>query len=196
MIRKKYNKHRKDNIFVKANSQVRFPEVRVLTEHGDMIGVMSSRDAYYRAMDEGKDLVLVTEKAQPPIVKIIELSKYKYQLKKKAADNRKKSKVQDLKELRFSPVMGDGDYQHRLKQLREFLTKGHKVKLTLFFKGRQIAYKEAGYEIFARIFKDTEDLAKIEVEARLMGKKLQAQLAPLGKEAKKKKEKENEENQS
>ena len=185
MIRKKYNKHRRDQIFVKTNSQVRFPEVRVLSEHGEMVGIMPSRDAYYRAMDEGKDLVLVTEKAQPPIVKIIELSKYKYQIKKKDADNRKKSKVQDLKELRFSPVMGDGDYQTRLKQLREFLTKGHKVKLTLFFKGRQIAYKEAGYEIFARIFKDTEDLAKIEVAMRLMGKKLQAQLAPLGKEAKK-----------
>lgn len=185
MIRKKYNKQKKDNFFVKANSQIRFDEVRVLTEHGEAIGVMSSREAVYRAMDEGKDLVLVTEKAKPPIVKIIELSKYKYQLKKKEADNRKKSKVYDLKELRFSPVIGEGDYQTRLKQLREFLTKGHKVKITLFFKGRQIAYKDAGYEIFARVFKDTEDIAKVEIEAKLLGKKLQAQLAPLGKDAKK-----------
>jgi translation initiation factor IF-3 len=185
VIRRKYNKHKKDNLFVKANANIRFPEVRVLTEHGEMVGIMSSREAFQKAMDAGKDLVLITEKAKPPIVKIIELSKFKYQLKKKEADNRKKSKVQDLKELRFSPVIGEGDYQTRLKQLRDFLSKGHKVKITLFFKGRQIAYKEAGYEVFAKIFKDTEDLAKVEVEARLLGKKLQAQLAPLGKESKK-----------
>jgi translation initiation factor IF-3 len=186
VIRKKYNKHRKDNLFVKANANIRFPQVRVLTEHGEMVGIMSSREAFQKAMDAGKDLVLITDKAQPPVVKIIELSKFKYQLKKKEADNRKKSKVQDLKELRFSPVIGEGDYQTRLKQLKEFLTKGHKVKITLFFRGRQIAYKEAGYEVFARIIKDTEDLAKVEIEPRLMGKKLQAQLAPLGKEEKNK----------
>jgi translation initiation factor IF-3 len=151
-----------------------------------MVGIMSSREAFQKAMDAGKDLVLITDKAQPPVVKIIELSKFKYQLKKKEADNRKKSKIQDLKELRFSPVMGEGDYQTRLKQLKEFLTKGHKVKITLFFRGRQIAYKEAGYEVFGRIIKDTEDLAKVETEPRLMGKKLQAQLAPLGKEEKSK----------
>ena len=180
---------------MKANGQVRFPEVRVLTEHGEMLGVMSSRDAYQRALETGKDLVLVTEKSQPPVVKIIELSKYKYQLKKKEADNRKKSKVQDLKELRFSPVMGEGDYQTRLKQLKDFLSKGHKVKISLFFKGRQIAYKDAGYELFARVFIDTQDQAKVEQEAKLMGKKLQAQLAPLSKESKKKqKETANEKN--
>lgn len=186
MIRKKYNKHRRDNLFVQANTNIRFPQVRVLTEHGEMVGIMSSREAFQKAMDAGKDLVLITDKAQPPVVKIIELSKFKYQLKKKEADNRKKSKIQDLKELRFSPVMGEGDYQTRLKQLKEFLTKGHKVKITLFFRGRQIAYKEAGYEVFGRIIKDTEDLAKVETEPRLMGKKLQAQLAPLGKEEKSK----------
>lgn len=186
MIRKKYNKHRRDNLFVQANTNIRFPQVRVLTEHGEMVGIMSSREAFQKAMDAGKDLVLITDKAQPPVVKIIELSKFKYQLKKKEADNRKKSKIQDLKELRFSPVMGEGDYQTRLKQLKEFLTKGHKVKITLFFRGRQIAYKEAGYEVFGRIIKDTEDLAKVETEPRLMGKKLQAQLAALGKEEKSK----------
>lgn len=171
---------------MQANTNIRFPQVRVLTEHGEMVGIMSSREAFQKAMDAGKDLVLITDKAQPPVVKIIELSKFKYQLKKKEADNRKKSKIQDLKELRFSPIMGEGDYQTRLKQLKEFLTKGHKVKITLFFRGRQIAYKEAGYEVFGRIIKDTEDLAKVETEPRLMGKKLQAQLAPLGKEEKSK----------
>ena len=166
---------------MKANIHIRFPEVRVLTEHGEMVGLMSSREAFQKAMDAGKDLVLITEKAQPPVVKIIELSKFKYQLKKKEADDRKKSKIQDLKELRFSPVIGEGDYQTRLKQLKEFLTKGHKVKITLFFRGRQIAYKEAGYELFARIIKDVEELAKVEIEPRLLGKKLQAQLAPINK---------------
>jgi translation initiation factor IF-3 len=186
VIRKKYNKHKRDSLFVKANTNIRFPEVRVLTEHGEMVGIMSSREAFQQAMDAEKDLVLITDKAQPPIVKIIELSKFKYQLKKKEADNRKKSKIQDLKELRFSPVIGEGDYQTRLKQLKDFLTKGHKVKITLFFRGRQIAYKEAGYEVFARVIHDAEDVGKVEIEPRLIGKKLQAQLAPLGKEDKSK----------
>ena len=83
MIRKRYNKNNKDRIYVKANHQIRFPEVRVLGEHGDSLGLMSSKDAYDQARAQEKDLVLITEKARPPVVKIIELSKYKYQLKKK-----------------------------------------------------------------------------------------------------------------
>ena len=166
---------------MKANSQVRFPEVRVLTEHGESVGIMPSKEAFYQAKEEGKDLVLITEKAKPPIVKIIELSKYKYQLKKKEADNRKKSKNQDLKELRFTPRMGEGDFQTRLKRVVEFLEKGHKVKLSLLFKGRQIAYKDAGYELFARVFSETEEISKVEIEPKIIGRKLIAQLAPNNK---------------
>lgn len=180
MIRKRYNKNNRDRIYVKANHQVRFPEVRVLGEHGDSLGLMSSKEAYDQARAQDKDLVLITEKAQPPVVKIIELSKYKYQLKKKAADNRKKAKVQDLKEVRFSPFMGEGDFAARSKRVREFLEKGDKVKLSLLFKGRQITKKDFGYEMFDKIITSVEDIAKVEMPSKMIGKKLQAQLTPIG----------------
>lgn len=181
MIRKKYNKNRAEQVFVKANHQIRFPSVRVLDEQGESLGEMSSNDALQRAMAQEKDLVLVTEKANPPVVKIIELSKYKYQLKKKTADTRKKGKVQDLKELRFTPFMGDADFEVRNRKVREFLEKGHKVKLTLQFRGRQIVRKDLGFEVFNRVFASNSEIGKVSLEPKLLGKKLMAQLDPIGK---------------
>lgn len=181
MIKKRYNKNRANQIYVLANQQVRFPEVRVLTETGELLGLMSSREALDRAMAVEKDLVLVTDKAQPPVVKIIELSKYKYQLQKKAADNRKKAKVQELKEMRFSPMIGENDFQAKLKRVREFLEKGNKVKLSLLFKGRQLGHKELGYGVFNRLFTELADIAKVSVEPKMLGKKLQAELDPVKK---------------
>lgn len=181
MIRKKYNKNRSEQIYVKANQQIRFDKVRVLNEYGESLGEMSSREAFEKAFAEESDLVLVTEKANPPVVKIIELSKYKYQLKKKTADTRKKSKAQETKELRFSPFIGEADWQVRNRKVREFLEKGNKVKLSLMFKGRQIARKDLGYEVFNKIFESNADVGKISMEPKLIGKKLQAQLDPIGK---------------
>lgn len=181
MIKRRYNKNRVDQIYVQANHQVRFPEVRVLDETGELLGLMSSREAMDKAMAADKDLVLVTDKSTPPVVRIIELSKYKYQLQKKAADNRKKAKVQELKEMRFSPMIGESDFLSKLKRVREFLEKGNKVKLSLFFKGRQIGHKDLGYDVFKRIFTELEDISKVSVEPKLMGKKLQAELDPIKK---------------
>jgi translation initiation factor IF-3 len=181
VIRKKYNKNRSEQVYVKANHQIRFPRVRVLGEYGDSLGEMSSNEALEKALEQGNDLVLVTEKAEPPVVKIIELSKYKYQLKKKTADTRKKSKTQELKELRFSPFMGEADWQVRNRKVREFLEKGNKVKLTLMFKGRQIVRKDLGYDVFEKIFTSNADVGKVSMPVKLIGKKLQAQLDPIGK---------------
>lgn len=181
MIRKKYNKNRSEQIYVKANHQIRFPKVYVLSEYGESLGEMSSSEALSKAMELESDLVLVTEKANPPVVKIIELSKYKYQLKKKTADTRKKSKTLELKELRFTPFMGEADFEARNRKVRDFLEKGNKVKLTLTFKGRQIVRKDLGFEVINRIFKENEDLGKVGLEPKLLGKKLQAQIDPVGK---------------
>lgn len=181
MIRKKYNKNRSEQIYVKANHQIRFPRVRVLNEYGESLGEMSSNEALEKAMEQEIDLVLVTEKAEPPVVKIIELSKYKYQLKKKTADTRKKSKTQELKELRFTPFMGEADFDARNRKVRDFLEKGNKVKLTLTFKGRQIVRKDLGFEVFEKIFTTNADVGKISLPPKLIGKKLQAQLDPIGK---------------
>ncbi len=166
---------------MKANHQIRFPVVRVLNEYGESLGEMSSNEALEKAMEQGSDLVLITEKADPPVVKIIELSKFKYQLKKKNSDTRKKSKTAELKELRFTPFMGEADFEVRNRKVKEFLEKGNKVKLTLTFKGRQIVRKDLGFEVFERIFQSNADLGKVSLPPKLIGKKIQAQLDPIGK---------------
>ena len=143
---------------------------------------MSSSQAQQQALDEDKDLVLVTEKADPPLVKIIDLAKYKYQLKQKQAEGRKAAHKQDTKEIRFSPFIGDGDFDTRMRKIKNFLEKGDKVRLTMEFKGgRQISKKDFGYEVFNRIFAGTKEFALIEIQPKLIGKKLMAQIMPLKK---------------
>lgn len=160
---------------------IRVPEVRVLTDHGEMLGVMPTSQAIQQARDEDKDLVLVTEKANPPIAKIIELAKYKYQLQQKQAESRKKARSQETKEVRLTPFMGEGDYQTRLKKIREFLIKGDKVRLSMEFRGRLITKREFGDEMFNRVFTATEDIAVVEIKPQMLGKKIMAQLMPAKK---------------
>lgn len=183
MIRKKpfFNKQRDFRVDIVANHRIRFPEVRVLDEHGEMVGIMPIRDAMNHAQEAEKDLVLVTGQAKPPVVKIIELAKYKYQLQQKEAESRKKSKSQDTKEIHLTPFMGEGDLEYRLKKIIGYLEKGDKVRLSLEFKGRSITKKEFGFDIVNRVIKETAELAKVEIEPKLMGKKLMAQLMPVKK---------------
>jgi len=161
-----------------VNERIQFPEVRAISDIGEQLGVLSTREAIAKAREEGKDLVLVTASAVPPVAKIITLAKYKYQQQQKDADNRKKAKKQDLKEVRFTPFMGEGDFQSRLKKVVTFLTKGDKVRLSLQFKGRAILKKEFGYDMFTKVIQATEKIGKVEMEPKIMGKKLIAQLTP------------------
>lgn len=160
---------------------IRVPEVRVLSDHGDMLGLMPTSQAIQQARDEDKDLVLVTEKANPPIAKIIELAKYKYQLQQKQAESRKKARSQETKEVRLTPFMGEGDYQTRLKKIREFLIRGDKVRLSMEFRGRLITKREFGDEMLNRVFAGTEDIAVVEIKPQMLGKKIMAQLMPAKK---------------
>jgi len=160
------------------NERIGAQEVRVLNEYGEMVGVMSKSEALAKAREVGKDLVLLNDQAKPAIVKIIDLAKFKYQEQQKEAKSRKSAKAQDIKEVRFTPFMGEGDFESRLKKVKTFLEKGDKVRLSLMFKGRQITKKEFGYDAFNRIFEATADLASIEMQPKLLGKKLIAQLMP------------------
>ena len=164
----------------------------MLTEKGETLGVMSSAEALTEAQKAGKDLVLITEVAQPPVVKIIELSKHKYQLQQKQSADRKKAKIQEIKEVRFGPFMGEQDFESRLKRVIEFLTKGHKVRLALMFRGREITKKEFGYEVFKNIISRAGEISTVEMAPKLLGRKLIAQLSP----AKKKKVTADEKNQT
>ncbi|MBU0974787.1 translation initiation factor IF-3 [Patescibacteria group bacterium] len=164
---------------VTANLLIRATEVRVLTERGKMVGVMSRDEALTKARDADKDLVLINEKATPPIVKIIDLAKFKYQEQQKKSEGRKKAKIQSIKEVRLTPFMSDGDFISRLNKVSKFLKKGDKVRLTLLFKGRAITKKEFGYDIFERAIKATKEYSLVEVAPKMMGKKLMAQLMPI-----------------
>ncbi len=182
MIRKKPFQRPQQQFRITANQMIRVPELRVLTERGEMIGVMSTQSAMEQAREQGKDLVLVTESAKPPIAKIINIAKHRYQLQQKMAEGRKKSKAQDIKEVRFTPFIGEGDFQTRLKKVTEFLKKGDKVRLTLEFKGRAITKQEFGREHFDRVFAETAEIATIEIHPKMLGKKLLAQLMPIKKQ--------------
>lgn len=179
MIRKRYKKKYRKKDFIKANHYIRFPEVRVLTDRGEMIGVMPTSQAVAKARAQEKDLVLVTENAKPPVAKIIELSKYKYQQQQKHAEGRKKARSQEIKEVRLTPFMGENDFKSRLKKIITFLEKGNKVRLTLAFRGRQITKKEFGYDLFSKVFEKTQEIAEIEIQSKMIGRKLIAQLSPL-----------------
>lgn len=166
---------------VTANHMIRVPQVRVLTDRGEMLGIMTTSEALSRARDEEKDLVLVTEKAQPPIAKIIELAKYKYQVQQKAAESRKKARSQETKEVRLTPFIGEGDFQTKLRKITEYLEKGDKVRLSMEFRGRLITKKEFGDEVFKKVFEATKEIASLEIAPQLMGKKIMAQLMPTKK---------------
>ncbi|OIO45410.1 MAG: translation initiation factor IF-3 [Candidatus Pacebacteria bacterium CG1_02_43_31] len=144
-----------------------------------MVGVMSRDEALTQARDAGKDLVLINEKATPPIVKIIDLAKFKYQEQQKKSQSRKTAKIQSIKEVRLTPFMSDGDFISRLNKVSKFLKKGDKVRLTLLFKGRAITKKEFGYDIFERAIEATKEYSIVEVAPKMMGKKLMAQLMPI-----------------
>lgn len=180
-MRRKISKKRQIQIRVKVNSQIRYPQVRVLSDTGEMLGMMDSRDAYFKAQETGKDLVLVTEKTQPPVVKIINLAKYKYQMKQKLSQGRKSAKTQELKEIRLKPFMAVNDFNSRLKKIIAFLEKGHKVRLQLQFKGRQITKKEFGFEMMQKAIDATSEIAEVEIPVKVMGMKMMAQLMPSKK---------------
>ena len=178
MIRKKPQRNRRQRIFVVANRQIRAPQVRVLDENGGMVGVMPTREAIEKAWDQDKDLILINDSQDPPIAKIIEIAKYKYQFKQKKAEGRKKAKAQEIKEIRLKPFMSDNDLGSRLKKIEGFLIKGDKVRLTLQFRGRQITKQEFGHDLFNRVFEATSEIGELEFKPKMVGRKLVAQLMP------------------
>ncbi len=177
MIRHKRSR-RQANFKITANGRIRASEVRVIDDETGALGVMSTSAAIKKAYGEGKDLVLINEKQNPPIAKIIELSKYKYQLKQKASVSRKKAKAQEVKEVRFKPFIGAGDLEAKIKRVKQFLNKGNKVKLSLIYKGRQITKKNFGEEVIAQVITRVEDIASVEMAPKMIGRKLITQLMP------------------
>lgn len=164
-----------------ANGRIRSLQVRVIDEQNKMLGVMATSEAVRLAYSKNMDLVQINDQQAPPIAKIIELNKYKYQLQQKEAASRKKSKAQSIKEVRLTPFMSDGDFGARLKKIEEFLKKGNKVRLSLQYKGRQITKKEFGESMIVRAIGATSEYANVEIEPKMIGRKLMGQLTPKKK---------------
>ena len=167
--------------FYKINRQITAPTIRLLDEDGKQINVVSLAEAFQLSVESGLDLVEVAGNANPPVVKLIEFSKFKYQEAKKAKAEKKGLKGGETKEVQMTPFIGQGDYDTRLKRSREFLSTGNKVKLSIKFQGRQIQKPEFGHQLVAKFQNDLAEIAAPEGEAKLIGKRLLITFSPVKK---------------
>jgi translation initiation factor IF-3 len=161
-----------------VNNQIRVPEVRLIGDDGHQYGVVSIYEARDIAEKAGLDLVEVSPNAKPPVVKVIDFGKYKYELQKKAAEAKKKQVVIQLKEIQFRPNIEAHDLQTKVRKAVGFLEDGDKVKLVMQFRGREMAYKEQGMEKFMNIIRSLGDQAVLEAEPKFMGNRIISIVAP------------------
>jgi len=162
----------------RINDEIRVPQVRLIDDAGEMIGVMSAREALIRAYDVGLDLVEISPNAVPPVCKILDYGKYKYEQQKKANEARKKQKVVEIKEIKVRPNIDDHDYDVKMKQMRNFIGEGDKVKVTLRFRGREMAHQELGVKVLERIRNDLTELVKVEQMPKLENRQMVMVVAP------------------
>jgi len=150
----------------------------LIDETGENVGVVDKNDALQRAMDAGLDLVEVSPDARPPVAKIMDFGKFKYQEQKKAAEARKKQKTVEVKEIKMRPNIDAHDYEVKMKAMNRFFDEGDKVKVTLRFRGREMAHQQLGRDLLLKVKGDTEEIAKVESEPRLEGRQMVMVLAP------------------
>ncbi|MDX2259861.1 MAG: translation initiation factor IF-3 [Hyphomicrobiaceae bacterium] len=162
----------------KINDAIRAREVRLIDEAGENVGVVSRFDAMERAQNAGLDLVEISPGAEPPVCKIMDFGKFKFEQQKKAAEARKKQKVIEIKEIKMRPAIDDHDYEVKLRAIRRFFEEGDKVKVTLRFRGREMAHQELGMQVLQRVKAEVEAIAKVESEPRLEGRQMVMVLSP------------------
>lgn len=167
--------------FFRINHQIQAKEVRLLDKDGKQIGVVSREDALAQAVAAGTDAVEIAPNAKPPVVKLIDYKKFKYQLSKKEQAAKASAKKVDLKEVRFTPFMAENDFQVKLNRSREFLGEGHKVRLTVKFVGRQLGHKEFGDQVMQKAFTALSDIATVDQQPKWLGKQYMATITPVKK---------------
>ncbi len=161
-----------------ANDDIRAAEVQLIDENGKNRGIVKTDIAIEMARDVGLDLVAVSPNANPPVCKILDLGKYKYQAQKKAAEARKKQKTVDVKEIKLRPNIDNHDFEVKMRSVRKFLEEGDKVKITMRFRGREMAHQELGLNLLYRVRDEMEDIAKVESSPRSEGRQMVMVLAP------------------
>ncbi len=170
----------------RINRQIRAPKVRVIGAEGNQVGVISTRDALAMAEAAGLDLVEIAPTAEPPVCKIIDYGKFRYDQTKREKESKKSQHQVKIKEIKLKPNIDEHDYQTKLKKAHEFLEKGNKVKVTCMFRGREMAYPELGKRVVQRMCKELEEFAHVEAPAKMMGRSMICVLAPQAAKGKKK----------
>ncbi|WP_043833969.1 translation initiation factor IF-3 [Muricoccus aerilatus] len=162
----------------RVNEEIRAPQVRLIDQDGEMQGVMTAREALARAYDVGMDLLEISPNADPPVCKITDFGKFKYEQQKKANEARKRQKVVEIKEIKVRPNIDDHDYEVKMRQMKGFIEEGDKVKVTLRFRGREMAHQDLGVKVLERIRTEMAEATKVESMPRLENRQMIMVLAP------------------
>ncbi|MFP6776717.1 MAG: translation initiation factor IF-3 [PS1 clade bacterium] len=170
-----------NKITTRINNYIRVPEVRLIGAEGEQVGVVDTDKAKEMADDIGLDLVEVSPNAEPPVCKIMDFGKFQYEQKKHLTDAKKKQKKTTVKTIKYRPGTEEGDYQIKFRNLVKFLDNGDKVKVSIWFRGREMQHRELGMQMLDRIEKDTEEFANVEQKAKMEGRQLGMMLAPKSK---------------
>ena len=163
----------------KSNNRINSPEVQVINSSGENLGIINTNEAIAMAKEEGLDLIEIAPNAKPPVCKIIDIGKYKYDAQKKANIAKKKQKKIELKEIKMRPVTETHDYEFKVKNAKKFISKGDKVKFTIRFKGRELQHSHLGRELMDKIKVDMQDIGKVELHPKFDGKQMIMVIQPL-----------------
>jgi translation initiation factor IF-3 len=162
----------------RVNEEIRVPQVRLIDQDGEMIGVMTAREALHRAYSIGLDLLEISPNAEPPVCKILDFGKFKYEQQKKKNEAKKKQKVVEIKEVKVRPNIDENDYQVKMRAMKSFIDEGDKVKVTLRFRGREMAHQDIGVRVLERIRNELETDTKVEQMPRMENRQMVMVLAP------------------
>ena len=163
----------------RTNQRITSQDVQVIASDGDNLGILNLQDAISRAKEQGLDLIEIAPNANPPVCKIMDMGKYKYDAQKKANLAKKKQKIVSLKEIKMRPVTETHDYEFKVKNAKKFIAKGDKVKFTIRFKGRELQHSHLGNELMGKIKEDMKDIGKVELHPKFDGKQMIMVIQPL-----------------
>jgi len=162
----------------RVNDEIRIPQVRLIDQDGEMQGVMTVREAMQRAFSVGLDLVEISPNADPPVCKILDFGKFKYEQQKKKNEAKKKQKVIEIKEIKVRPNIDENDYQVKMRAMKSFIEEGDKVKVTLRFRGREMAHQDIGVRVLERIRAEMDTTSKVEQMPRMENRQMVMVLSP------------------
>ena len=163
----------------RSNNRISSPDVQVIASDGENLGVLNTNEAISMAKNQGLDLIEIAPNANPPVCKIMDMGKYKYDAQKKANKAKKKQKKIEIKEIKLRPVTEIHDYTFKIKNAQKFLSKGDKVKFTIKFKGRELQHSHLGNELMDKIKQDMQEIGRVEVEPKFDGKQMIMVIQPL-----------------